>query len=173
MSGAVPEGLAILVSVGTDVHHFDRLVGWADRWAQEHPEDRVTVQYGTSSPPMTAGGSELFGRAEMLARLAESDVVILSCGPGAVMDARGAGRFPIVVPRRPDLDEHVDGHQLTFARHLDLHGMAIMSEDEATFRELLDRARREPEAFRVALDAEEPPGVARLGSLIDDLLRSP
>jgi len=167
---ATARDMRVLVSVGTDVHHFDRLVGWADRWAQDHPDDVVMVQHGTSAPPTAAEGAELFGRAEMLERLECSDVVILSCGPGAVMDARGRGRFPIVVPRRPDLGEHVDGHQLVFARHLEQHGMASVAENESTFRNLLDQARREPDSFTVAADASEPSGVKRLGSLIDDLL---
>ena len=36
----------VLVLVGTDHHPFDRLVGWSDAWAREHPDVAVVVQYG-------------------------------------------------------------------------------------------------------------------------------
>ncbi len=44
MSGTEPR---VLVTVGTDHHRFDRLIGWVDRWAAAHPEARVLVQHGT------------------------------------------------------------------------------------------------------------------------------
>jgi len=163
-------GLRVMFSVGSDVHQFDRLVQWADRWAKDHPDDEVIVQHGNSAAPNTAEATMMFGRDEMLRQLALADVVVLSCGPGAVMDARSVGRRPIVVPRRPDLGEHVDGHQLVFARHLHTHDVAVMAEDEAQVVAAVEAARSDPDLMRVDPDATEPPGIERLGTLIDELV---
>jgi UDP-N-acetylglucosamine transferase subunit ALG13 len=162
--------MRVLVSVGTDVHPFDRLVEWADRWCVDHPEDVVEVQFGTSGPPTSARGTELFGRLEMLDRMAGADVVVLSCGPGAVMDARRSGRLPVVVARRPELGEHVDGHQTVFARHLGEHEMAVVVEDEAAFRQVLESVRARPQRFYLDVDREEPPGVRRFAAEVDGLV---
>jgi len=54
MDGRTPMPL-VLITVGTDHHPFERLVGWIDRWTPPAPV-RVVVQYGTAVPPHTAEG---------------------------------------------------------------------------------------------------------------------
>jgi UDP-N-acetylglucosamine transferase subunit ALG13 len=49
VSGA--NGPRVLVTVGTDHHRFDRLIGWVDRWAAAHPDAQVLVQHGTATAP--------------------------------------------------------------------------------------------------------------------------
>ncbi len=169
--------MRVFVSVGTDHHPFDRLVGWADRWAADHPDDRVVVQYGTSGAPRHGEGSELLGSDRMREELARADVVVISCGPGGVMDARAAGRIPLAVARRHDLGEHVDDHQLAFARLLAERGLARWVQDEAGFRALLQAVTDDPGLLRLdpAADPEgaaEPAGIRRIGGLIDDLVYS-
>ena len=42
-------GLKVLVSVGTDHHVFDRLMGWVEEWVAQAPEGTsVVVQHGSS-----------------------------------------------------------------------------------------------------------------------------
>ena len=42
----------MFVSVGTDYHRFDRLMGWLDEWfANEPAVESAIVQRGTSSEP--------------------------------------------------------------------------------------------------------------------------
>ena len=160
----------IFVSVGTDHHPFDRLVGWASEWAEHHPEDEVFVQYGTSSTPTAGDGTDLLDRTSMLARVAAADVVVVSCGPGGVMDVRAAGRLPIVVARREPLGEHVDDHQLAFARHLETNGLARTIEDGPGFTAVVDEARRHPDRFRVEFVDDQPSGIAEFGRLADRLV---
>ena len=160
----------IFVSVGTDHHPFDRLVRWASDWAERHPDDDVFVQYGASSPPTSGCGHDLLDRTSMLARIASADVVVISCGPGGVMDAHAAGRLPIVVARREPLGEHVDDHQLAFAHHLGTHGLARTIEDEPGFNAVVDEARRHPDRFRVEPVDAEPSGIEAFGRLADRLV---
>jgi UDP-N-acetylglucosamine transferase subunit ALG13 len=160
----------VFVSVGTDHHPFERLVGWAERWAAAHPEDTVVVQHGTTRAPAGVEHAELYRRDEMRAQLESADAVVISCGPGGVMDVRSTGRRPVVVARRADLGEHVDDHQQAFARHLARTGLAVCVETEQEFAEVLEDARRDAPAWRVQAESAAPSGIARIGELIDELV---
>lgn len=161
----------VVVSVGTDHHPFDRLMGWIERWSSRHPDVAVVVQRGTSAPPAHLESHDLIGHAELCELFASADVVVSHGGPSTVMDARMAGRLPIVVPRDPQLGEHVDGHQLRFADHLDRHGLARLAATEAEFARALDQAVTGPTMFRIERDvAEAPPGVIRFAAVVDDVL---
>lgn len=164
--------MRVLVSVGTDHHPFDRLVDWAERWAVAHPEDSVVVQHGTTRAPSGVEHAELYSRDEMRAQLERADVVVISCGPGGVMDVRSTGRVPIVLARRADLGEHVDDHQQSFARHLSDTGLAHCIETEDDLSSALGSARTEPERWRCEPPSEPPAGIARIGELIDELVWS-
>lgn len=162
--------MRVFVTTGTDLHPFDRLVRWADEWARTHPGDEVLVQYGSSAPPMAARGRRLLEREAMRSEILAADVVVASCGPGAVMDIRAAGHLPVVVARRVALGEHVDDHQTAFARHLASAGLARVVTDEAGFVEAMGEVRESPEAFSVDPAKAVAGGVARIGELIDRLM---
>lgn len=162
--------MQVLVSVGTDHHPFDRLVRWAERWAAAHPDDTVVVQHGATRAPTGVEHAELFSRDEMRSRIERADVVVVSCGPGAVMDVRATGRLPVVVARRADAGEHVDDHQRSFARHLAATSLARCVESEVEFAAVLDEVRADPSAWRVEPPAGAPAGIARIGELIDELV---
>jgi UDP-N-acetylglucosamine transferase subunit ALG13 len=104
----------ITVLLGTDHHDFSRLVHWADGWQRQHPDVEVLVQHGSSPAPAVAEGAELVPPTELVALLAEADVVVTHGGPGTIMAARHAGHRPLAVPRDPTRGEHVDEHQMRF-----------------------------------------------------------
>ncbi len=169
---SIPPGHArVVVSVGTDHHRFDRLIRWVDDYlsAREHVE--FIVQRGTSQQARRVDSQELIPHTELLDLFASATAVVCHGGPATVMDARRSGRRPIVVPRDPDRDEHVDGHQLRFARHLEAEGLAIVVTDEAEFFDALDRALADPDSV-VHDEAvpDVPDGVVRFGATVDALL---
>jgi UDP-N-acetylglucosamine transferase subunit ALG13 len=96
--------------------------------------------------------------------------VVSHGGPSTVMDARMAGRLPIVVARDPMRGEHVDDHQRRFAAHLRRHGLAKVVDEERELHRLLDAALASPAEFLVAHDATEITGVVEFGRRVDDLL---
>jgi UDP-N-acetylglucosamine transferase subunit ALG13 len=106
----------VLVMLGTDVHHFDRLVGWADDWATRHPDVRVVVQHGFSEAPRVADSRAFFPIAELRELAASANAVVCHGGPGTVADARLGAHVPLVVPRDPERGEHIDDHQQRYAR---------------------------------------------------------
>jgi UDP-N-acetylglucosamine transferase subunit ALG13 len=159
----------VFVSVGTDHHPFDRLVGWVDAWLPEGVQ--CVVQYGTSAPPRRAEGVAYLEHGALTALLDEAAVVVCHGGPTTITESRRHGRRPIVVPRCPSLGEHVDDHQQRFCARMDAKGLISAATDEDTFRLLLDRATDSPSAFAVEADSGDiASSVARFGDLVADLL---
>ena len=66
---------------------------------------------------------------EFAHRMAEADLLILHAGAGSVIHAVRAGKVPVVVPRRAQFGEHVDDHQVEFARELARMGKLVVCED--------------------------------------------
>src|SRR5690606_7741132 len=126
----------VLVSVGTDHHPFERLISWIERWSNDQPDAAVFVQRGTSRTPHGVASEPLLPHAELCARMAAADCVIVQGGPGGIIDSLRAGRRPVVVPRRADLGEHVDNHQVAFARYLAERGEVELAQEEHELRRI-------------------------------------
>jgi UDP-N-acetylglucosamine transferase subunit ALG13 len=107
----------ILVAVGTHHQPFDRLLRAADAAARALDE-RLVAQVGPSRVPLQAEVHVVLPPARFEALLVEARVVVLHGGSSSFLQARALGRRPIVVPRRPEHGEHVDDHQVRFARTL-------------------------------------------------------
>lgn len=165
-----PDRVEVVVAVGTDHHPFDRLIDWVDRWARVQTDVTVLVQRGTSVPTEHCPSVDLLPHGELCQHFAASTVVVSHGGPSTVMDARMAGRLPIVVARDPDRGEHVDDHQQRFANHLDQHELARVVDDAEAFHDLLDEALEHPERFAVPFDSAAIRGVAGFASKVDELL---
>ena len=159
----------VLVTVGTDHHPFDRLIGWIDRW-QPPGRVRLVVQYGTAVPPRVAEGSPFLTPDEFAELLGAADAVVCSGGPGAIMEARAVGLRPIVVPRRSNLGEHVDDHQRAFADFMAARDLVTLADEEAALCRALDAVAREPRAHRIDRTEGEAAGVVRIAELIDGLV---
>ncbi len=160
----------LVVTVGTDHHPFDRLVRWVDEWCDAHPDAKVVIQRGSSQESRHGSSRELISYAELCDLFARASAVVSHGGPATVMDALGAGRLPIVVPRDPELGEHVDGHQLRFAQHLGRSDLAVVARDEAELFAAIDRALANPSDFTAKVAAEVSDGVSRFADVVDEML---
>jgi UDP-N-acetylglucosamine transferase subunit ALG13 len=159
----------VFVTVGTDHHPFDRLVGWVDAWLPDGVQ--CVVQHGASAPPRRAEGVGYLDHGALTALLDEAAVVVCHGGPTTITESRRHGRRPIVVPRDPALGEHVDDHQQRFCARMEAKGLITTAADENTFRTLLDRALEAPGAFAVeAYGGDVAASVARFGLLVSGLL---
>ncbi len=159
----------VLVTLGTDVHPFDRLVSWTERLIQEVPALDVTVQHGTTRSAAGADNVAMMDGGEFSEALAHSDLVISQGGPGGIFEARSAGRLPLVVPRRQELGEHVDNHQVIFTSMLAEQRIIRLAEGEDDFLSqavqmiesgaaiLPSRAQRTPDGVSAYLDILQRP----------------
>ena len=111
----------IFVTVGTHHQPFERLLV-----ALDGLDDELVVQYGPGQPPASASYAEAFMPFdEMLSRFREADTVITHAGVGSIICASREGHVPLVVPRRHELDEHVDDHQVELTRALAERGSVV------------------------------------------------
>ncbi len=140
----MPGSTQLFVTVGTDHHPFDRLVRWVDDWLGSTPgPPSCLIQSGTSVTPTHGRGVAYLGYREMERALDGADVVVAHGGPATIMLALQRGRRPIVVPRRADLGEHVDDHQVAFARRLAREREVDVAVTEAELHAFLTRAFEE------------------------------
>lgn len=141
----------LVVSLGTDYHHFDRLVSWVDAYLAEHPDVSCLVQHGFTAAPQQAEAVERIPRAELLELYRAAKVVLVQGGPGSILDAREVGAIPLAVPRRTELDEVVDNHQVEFSRVMEEHGETIVVTSAEDLARRLDAALANPESLQGTL----------------------
>jgi UDP-N-acetylglucosamine transferase subunit ALG13/glycosyltransferase involved in cell wall biosynthesis len=177
-----PQLPRLFVTIGTDHHPFTRLITWVERWLADGGNQRVdaVIQHGATAVTLGPGKVQELDYTGLHDALGGASVVITHGGATA-MEARNAGHVPIVVPRRPDLGEHVDGHQLSFARWLRARNLAVVCHTEEELHAALDQAVAAATAIRdcgVATEAgpglvghdQPPPGVGKASELIDGML---
>lgn len=106
----------IFVTVGTHEQPFNRLVECIDKWAGCH-EEEVVIQTGYSTyEPKNCKWQKLFSYQEMAKHVNEARIVITHGGPSSFIAPLQIGKTPIVVPRKKEYDEHVNNHQVSFAK---------------------------------------------------------
>jgi len=122
--------VSTFISVGNATQPFNRLIEAVLKIAPKLPQ-AVVLQHGhTPSPACEGCISRRFVEMEDFAQLvAHSELLILHAGAGSVIHAIKAGKAPIVMPRRAKYGEHVDDHQLEFARAMAEAGKVVMVEE--------------------------------------------
>jgi len=131
----------IFLTAGTQLP-FCRLARAVDQWAAR--TGRGAEIFGQL--PMAAGSFrprafewvEMLPPAEHRAWSARADVILAHAGMGAVITALSLAKPVIVMPRRADLAEHRNDHQLATARWFgDRRGVSVV-ESEAALAAALD-----------------------------------
>jgi len=107
----------IFVTTGTQLP-FDRLVAGVDAWQARHANVEVFGQIGPSrTAPSFPYVDYLRGRA-FEQRMQGADLVVSHAGIGTILTCWSLGKPLIVMPRRHDLGEHRNDHQLATVAHL-------------------------------------------------------
>ena len=121
--------MKVLLTVGTHEQPFQRLLDAAQEALLARPDDEWVVQYGVGTwvpaLPGVRAAADYFDALTMQAHLEWADVIISQCSPGTVFGALAAGAWPLVLGRQVASGEHVDDHQVLFARELDRAGLAL------------------------------------------------
>lgn len=117
----------IFVTVGTHEQGMDRLFIELDRLIEERViTEKVFAQIGyTKYKPKNFKYREMIDYIEMDQLIKKSNIVITHGGPGSIFQPLKYGKIPIVVPRNPDFNEHVDNHQILFAKRLEKENKII------------------------------------------------
>ena len=132
----------IFVTVGTHEQQFNRLIRKVDELKRDGAfQDEVIMQTGFSTyEPKFCTWSKLIPYQEMVKNVAEARIVITHGGPASFIMPLQIGKTPIVVPRQKQFDEHVNDHQLEFARNVAARmGTIIPVEDIDTLEDVIAR----------------------------------
>ncbi|MBQ7410446.1 MAG: hypothetical protein IJW20_03580 [Clostridia bacterium] len=111
----------IFVTVGTHEQQFDRLIKCIDQMIVDGKiKEEVIIQKGyTDYEPQNCECHKLIGYDEMKKYIEEARIVVTHGGPASFVAPLSIGRIPVVVPRQYKYNEHVNDHQLEFAKEVE------------------------------------------------------
>ncbi len=155
----------MFVTVGTDHHPFERLIGWAERWAERAEDWNVLVQHGRTRAPRYGTAFDFRDHDRMQSCFASANIVVSHGGPASISEARRLGHTPIVLPRDPARGEHVDDHQQVFVARLAAEGLVTWVQTEDEFLAAVVTGSYLPRQRGPI--GEVPPGVFKVGSVIE------
>ena len=111
----------IFVTVGTHEQPFDRLVKCIDQMVADGKiKEEVIIQKGyTEYEPQNCECHKLIGYDDMKKYIADARIVVTHGGPASFVAPLSIGKIPVVVPRQYKYNEHVNDHQLDFAKEVE------------------------------------------------------
>ena len=130
----------IFVTVGTHEQPFNRLLKKVDELKKDGIiQEDVIMQTGFSTyEPKYCEWSKLIPYQQMIKNVEDARIVITHGGPASFIMPLQIGKVPIVVPRQHKFDEHVNDHQVEFARNVaERMGTIIPVEDIEKLEEVI------------------------------------
>jgi UDP-N-acetylglucosamine transferase subunit ALG13 len=122
----------IFATVGAQMP-FDRLIQALDVWAAENPDVDIFAQIGdTTFTPQHMPFVKWMAPEAFEPAFAEADLVVAHAGMGTIITALELHKPLLVMPRRGELGETRNDHQVATARRLSEMGVvqAAMNEQE-------------------------------------------
>jgi len=128
----------IFVTVGTERFPFDRLIRTLDEAKRSgRIQQEVFAQIGASTYlPQACDYSRFLSFSSMIEYIRNADIIIGHAGVGTVLLSRQSNKIPIIFARQKVFGEHVDDHQIQFARKMEQEGLVIAAYNE---QDLLDK----------------------------------
>lgn len=127
----------IFVTTGTQLP-FPRMIDAVARIASELDEE-IIAQVG---PDTTARDFETHGTlapAQFADFFGRARVVVAHAGVGSILSAKKFGKPVILMPRRHDLGEHRNDHQMATATEVEGRAGVYVAWDETQLRDILAR----------------------------------
>ncbi|MCC7389715.1 MAG: hypothetical protein IT431_13210 [Phycisphaerales bacterium] len=129
----------ILVTVGAQMP-FDRMTRAVDAWAGERGRRDVFAQIGeTDFRPQHLEWTPFLEPEEFRARVEGADILVAHAGMGSILTALQAGKPILVMPRRGDLRETRNDHQVATAKRFLEMGRVEVAFDEDELKQKLDK----------------------------------
>lgn len=130
----------IFVTVGTHEQQFNRLIEEIDKLVEfGYIKEEVIIQSGFSTYNVKNCKSEkIITYQQMIKNIKDARIVITHGGPATFIMPLQMGKIPVVVPRMKKYGEHVNDHQLNFAKIVELRlGNIILVEQIEELRKVL------------------------------------
>ena len=156
--------MTTFVSVGNTTQSFSRLIDAVLKIASRLPQP-VVVQHGNTMVQGVGCVAKPFLEMEDFGQfVAQAELLILHAGAGSVIHAIQAGKIPVVMPRLAKYGEHVDDHQLEFARALAESGKIVMAEEPGDLNDAVAEVLRQQRSTQAS--HETPRMVGLIGTIL-------
>jgi UDP-N-acetylglucosamine transferase subunit ALG13 len=138
----------IVITVGTIFFPFDRVINWLEvLLKKEIITEPVLLQHGSTTvkfnhPLLTSVVS--LSRRDIEEAVQQASLVISHAGQGSTRMLADKGACFVLLPRLKRYEEHVDDHQLSFARAMEKFGIHHCTE----FDQLVECIKHPPSPFR-------------------------
>lgn len=118
---------------------FDRMTKTVDEWAGRNPCEDIFAQIGpTSYLPRHVNYTTFMRPNDFVKQVQGASVVVAHAGMGSILSALSARKPLLVVPRRADLREHTNDHQMGCSLLLAERGLITVAWDLKELSERLD-----------------------------------
>jgi UDP-N-acetylglucosamine transferase subunit ALG13 len=146
----------IFVTVGVQLP-FDRLIRAVDGWAGTRGRADIVAQAGASAyRPQHLALRETLAPKEFRTIVEEAELVVAQAGMGSIITALELGKRIVVMPRRADLGEHRNDHQLSTARYMAEQNLVTVAKDADDLVRLLDEPVAEAARRPISSEASAP-----------------
>jgi UDP-N-acetylglucosamine transferase subunit ALG13 len=121
----------IFVITGTEAFPFNRLIEELERLKQERLiKDDIYIQLGSCTYiPANCTFDNWLPFNIMCENILKADVVIAHAGAGTTLLCLELGKTPIIVTRQKCYNEHLDDHQVPFAKMMEKLDYAVVAYD--------------------------------------------
>ncbi len=111
----------IFVTVGTHEQQFNRLIKFIDELKRDKVivEDVIMQTGFCTYQPKYCEWHKLISYKDMEKNVRDARIVITHGGPASFIMPLQIGKVPIVVPRQEIFHEHVNNHQVDFAKQIE------------------------------------------------------
>ncbi len=164
----------IFVTVGTHEQQFDRLVKAVDELKIKGTiTEDVIIQTGYSDYiPQMCEYNQFYPYQDICRFTEEARIVITHGGPSSFLMPLQLGKVPIVVPRKKDLGEHVNDHQVEFCHFVaEQQGNILVIDDIDTLEEVIRDYDSLTKDMAVGLQSHNAEFCAELEEIVEDLFR--
>ncbi len=125
------------MTVGTQIP-FDRLGLMVESWHSRNSHVELVAQVGKGGRRIpSAHCAETYQKDELDALMRQAEVVVSHAGMGSIISAQTFNVPIVVVPRRHDLGEHRNDHQMATAKAMaGRSGVYVAWDEDSLFRQL-------------------------------------
>jgi len=164
----------IFVTVGTHEQPFNRLIECIDSLKKNSViQEDVIIQTGYSTyEPKDCTWQKLYPYQEMIKLVDKARIVITHGGPSSFIMPLQVGKTPIVVPRKHEFDEHVNDHQVSFAKAVaERMGTIIVVEEMSKLGETIINYDKIVSVMGNGLKSNNEKFNEELGKIVDEMFK--
>lgn len=147
---------------------FDRLIRAVDGWARRTGRADLFAQIGESAYwPSCFRAVPSLTPEQFEERVRSATAVVSHAGTGTIITALRLGKPLLVLPRRAELGETRNDHQIATAAHFEQSGHVLLASDETQILDRLDQVERFRPSAHLDLDAA-PELIERIRGFLRD-----